>query len=231
VSGPIADELGFNAGINCLGQGNWMNATLGRAVRLVLQNIGGARAGEMDRATQGQPGKFSFCCAENRAENPWESLPEEYGYGPQGNSVTVIGASGTLNMNTHAKSAEELMRVVADTLIHPTSNDYWVGGEPWIVLGPEHAAIFKGAGMTKDDVKRQLWEASRMEGSRFADKDFERSSHSRHGELGDTTPASLFPVSPSWKNIGIVVAGGPGTHSVYVPTFGNTRAVTRPVVK
>ncbi|MFN9154237.1 MAG: UGSC family (seleno)protein, partial [bacterium] len=71
VNGPIALALGMNAGINCLGQGNLPNATLGRALRLVMQNIGGAWPAEMDRATHGQPGKFLFCCAENEAASPW----------------------------------------------------------------------------------------------------------------------------------------------------------------
>ena len=65
VNGPIAQRLGVNSGGNCLGQGAWANATLGRALRLILQNIGGALPGDMDRATQGQPGKYTFCCAEN----------------------------------------------------------------------------------------------------------------------------------------------------------------------
>ena len=69
VNGPIAEQLGVNGGMNCLGQGTVANATLGRALRLILQNIGGALPGDMDRATHGQPGKFSFCCAENEAQS------------------------------------------------------------------------------------------------------------------------------------------------------------------
>ena len=74
VNGPLAKTLNINSGLNCLGQGARANATLGRALRLILQNIGGALPGDMDRSTQGQPGKYSFCCAENEAESPWEPL-------------------------------------------------------------------------------------------------------------------------------------------------------------
>ena len=112
VNGPLADELGVNAAFNCLGQGTWANATLGRALRLVLQNIGGALPGEMDRATQGQPGKYTFCCAENEAANPWEPLHVERGFTRDESTVTVVGADGTLNMNTHAKDADDLLRVI-----------------------------------------------------------------------------------------------------------------------
>src|SRR3989304_3051244 len=110
VNGPIAGKLAINGGLNCLGQGaSWANATLGRALRLILQNIGGALPGEMDRATQGQPGKFTFCCAENEAANPWEALHVERGFAPGASTVTVIGALGTWNMNSHAKDADDLL--------------------------------------------------------------------------------------------------------------------------
>ncbi len=128
INGPIAAELEVNSGINCLGQGAWSNATLGRALRLVLQNIGGALPGEMDRATQGQPGKYTFCCAENEAGNPWAPLHVERGFNTQESVVTVIGAGGTLNMNTHTKDAHDLLRVIADRMKFPTGNDYHFSG-------------------------------------------------------------------------------------------------------
>src|SRR4051812_39283589 len=82
INGPLAKTLNVNEAFNCIGQGRWANATLGRAMRLVLQNIGGALPGEMDRATQGQPGKFTFCCAENEEASPWEPLHVERGFEP-----------------------------------------------------------------------------------------------------------------------------------------------------
>ena len=229
VSGPLARELGFNATMNCLGQGNWANATLGRALRLILQNIGGAAPGDMDRATHGQPGKYSFCCAENEAQSPWPALHCERGYASEQSAVTVVGASGTVNMNSHAKDAPDLLRALADSLAFPTSNDYHFDGEPWIVLSPEHAEVCQRAGLSKADVKAELWAQSKMSASRFAAKDYQRADHTRGAELGAFTPETLVPISRRPDDIGIVVAGGPGTHSVYVPTFGQTRAVTRPV--
>jgi len=227
INGPLAAMLGVNAGLNCLGQGNRANATLGRALRLVLQNIGGALPGEMDRATQGQPGKYTFCCAENEAHSPWEPLHVERGFAATQSTVTLIGASGTLNMNSHAKEADDLLRIFADSLTFPTSNDYHFCGQPWIVLSPEHAEVLKLAGMSKTDVKRRLWEQSKMKAARFAAKDYVRACHTRGPELGSITPETPFPISRTAEEIGIIVAGGPGTHSVYVPTFGQTRAITR----
>jgi hypothetical protein len=227
VNGPIATRLEVNGGFNCLGQGSWTNATLGRALRLVLQNIGGALPGEMDRATQGQPGKYSFCCAENEAATPWMPLHVERGCPVGSSAVTVIGAAGTVNMNTHAKDAADIVRVIADTMAFGPSNDYWVGGEPWIVLAPEHAEILKRDGLEKDELRRQLWEQSKMQASRMALKDFERTAFSRREELGVIGQDTMLPISPRPEEIGLVVAGGVGTHSVYIPSFGDTRAVTR----
>jgi len=227
VNGPAAVELGFNGTYNCLGEGTWANATLGRALRLILRNVGGALPGDLDRATHGQPGRYSFCCAENAATTPWEPLHVERGFAAGASTVTVVGAEGTLNLNSHSKDANELVQVFAESMMHPPSNEYTHGGEPWIVIGPEHAEIFRRAGCSKADVKAKLWEASRMRGSRMATRDFERAVQSRRKELGEITPDTLLPIAPAPADIGIVVAGGPGTHSVYVPCFGNSRAVTR----
>lgn len=231
VNGPAAQQLAVNAAFNCLGQGAWANATIGRALRLVLQNIGGALPGEMDRATQGQPGKFTFCCAENETVSPWEPLHVERGYARGASTVTVVGAEGTLNMNTHTKDAGELLRAFAETMMHPPSNDYCHGGEPWLALGPEHAEIFQRAGLGKAEVKRRLWEASKMPAGRMTEKDLLRVQDSRGAELGKIGPDTLLPVSHRPQDIQLIVAGGPGTHSTYIPSFGNTQAVTREITE
>ncbi len=232
INGPIARRLGVNSGNNCLGQGSWANATLGRALRLILQNIGGGLPGELDRATQGQPGKYTFCCAENEAENPWEPLHVERGFAPESSTVTVVPPLGTWNMNTHAKDARDILRVFADTMAFPVGSDYvYGGGAPWLVLSPEHAHILKRDGLSKLDVKRRLWEQSKLAATRLSAKDLARTQNGRRAELGEITRDTLLPISPRPECIGIIVAGGPGTHSVYMPGSGYTRsAVTREVV-
>ena len=230
VNGPIGKKLNVNARFNCLGQGAWANATMGRAMRLILQNIGGALAGEMDRATHGQPGKYTFCCAENEEASPWEPLHVERGFSREQSTVTVVGAEGTMNMNTHSKEAGELARVIADTMVHPPSNEYVHGGEPWFVIGPEHAEVFKRGGMSKAALKARLWALSKMPVRALAEKEIERARDSRSEALGELTPDTMLPISPSADDIMLVVAGGAGTHSIYVPCFGNSRAVTREIV-
>ncbi|RPI41728.1 MAG: hypothetical protein EHM59_19490 [Betaproteobacteria bacterium] len=228
-NGPVARHLGINARFNCLGQGAWANATIGRALRLVLQNIGGALPGDMDRATHGQPGKFTFCCAENEPESPWAPLHVERGFAPEASTVTVVGASGTLNMNTHAKDADDLIRAIADSMAFAASNDYWLGGQPWLILSPEHAQVLHRDGLSKQEVRVRLWRESRMAAGRMAQKDLERTRISRRAELGDIEVSTLLPISRTPEDIEFIVAGGPGTHSVYVPSFGDTRAVTRAI--
>jgi hypothetical protein len=229
VNGPVARRLAVNGSFNCLGQGAWANATIGRALRLILQNVGGALPGEMDRATHGQPGKYTFCCAENEEANPWEPLHVERGYTADRSTVTVVGAEGTMNMNTHTKEAGELVRVIAETMIHPPSNEYTHGGEPWLMIGPEHAEILKRGGLDKAEFKRRLWEQSKMPARRMSAKDLQRARDSRTEELGEIGQDTLLPISSRPEDIMVVVAGGPGTHSVFVPCFGNSRAVTREV--
>ena len=229
VNGPAAQRLGVNATYNCLGQGTWANATIGRALRLILQNIGGALPGEMDRATQGQPGKFTFCCAENEEDSPWEPLHVERGFARDASTVTVVGAEGTMNMNTHSKDADELMRVIAETMIHPPSNEYCHGGEPWLMVGPEHAEILERGGYGKAQVKERLWELTKMPARHMSVKDLQRARESRAGELGEIGPDTLLTIAHKPDDIMIMVAGGPGTHSVYVPCFGNSVAITREI--
>jgi hypothetical protein len=229
VNGPIAQQLDMNSGANCLGQGNRANATLGRALRLILQNIGGALPGEMDRATQGQPGKISFCCAENEAENPWAPLHVERGFKPEQSTVTVVGAEGTMNMHSYGKNADDILRVFADTMMHGPSNEYVHGGEPWIVLSPEHAEILHDAGYSKADVQQKLWEMSKMQAGRMTPEDMGRAQASRTAAYGPIDADTLLTIAHTPADIAIIVAGGPGAHTVYIPCFGNTRSVTRAI--
>jgi len=227
VNGPAVQALEINNRFNCLGEGSWANSTIGRALRLILRNIGGALPGEMDRATQGQPGRISFCCGENEADNPWAPLHVERGFRADQSTVTVVGAEGTINMNTHTEIGEELLRSFASTLMHNPSNEYMFAGEPWLIVCPEHADSLFKSGFSKAEVKARLWELSKMPLKNLPPKDLERAQKARTGELGEFGHDSLLPISRGPEDIHFIVAGAPGTHTTYVPTFGLNRAVTR----
>ncbi|GAC1653139.1 MAG: hypothetical protein NVS9B1_01810 [Candidatus Dormibacteraceae bacterium] len=232
VSGPAAATLGFNWGANCLGQGNRANATVGRAIRLAMVNIGGGIPGDLDRATMGQPGKYSFFFAENELDSPWPSLLEAAGAEPGSSAVTMFGAAGTLNLLEPTDSAEDLLEVMAATMRFPTSNDYMYNGEPWLIISPEHAQVLhRGGHVTPATVQEYLWEHARLPLGEFSARVQEyRIRPTWEPLLGPLTADAQIPISEKPSGIRIVVAGGPGTHTTYVPTFGTNRAVTEPLV-
>jgi len=227
VNGPVANRLGINGAGNALGQGHLANAVIGRALRLVLQNTGGARPGREDRATQGHPGKYSYCVAENEAASPWESLSVERGFAPEVSTVTVCASEGPHNVNDHGSSTPEgILTTVAGTAATVGSNNIYLGGEPLIVLGPEHAATVAGGGWSKADFKRALWARAQVPLSRFDPANLERFAVIHPAGFKDRPPETLAPLARAWTDVMVVVAGGAGKHSVLIPTFGATRSVT-----
>jgi hypothetical protein len=228
VNGPIAARLGINGAGNALGQGHRANAVIGRALRLLLQNIGGARPGSEDRATQGHPGKYSYCVAENEAASPWEPLSVERGFPAGVSTVTVCASESPHNINDHGSATPEgILTTVAGTAATVGSNNIYLGGEPLVVLGPEHAATVAGGGWSKADFKRALWERAQVPLSRFDPSNLERFAVIHPAGFKDRPPETLAPLARAWTDIMVVVAGGAGKHSVLIPTFGATRSVTR----
>ncbi|MCP5026380.1 MAG: hypothetical protein GY929_08860 [Actinomycetia bacterium] len=227
VNGPVAAELGINSRYGAFGPGFRANAVIGRAVRLILNNVGGASAGILDRATQGQPSKFAFCVAENEAESPWESLHVEMGYEPGQSTVTVVGAENPHNINDHASNeADGVLATVAGSLAQMGSNNAYLFGGPVLAFGPEHAAIVAGAGHSKDDVRQYVFDQARIPRWRWA-------QGGMAGMQGERFPDddAIPPVSDPADLI-IVVIGGFGRHSCWMPTFGaSTQAVTRPIAR
>ena len=232
VNGPIAKRLGVNAGGNVFGQGARANAAIGRALRLTLQNVGGARPGKEDRATQGQPGKYAYCIAENEAASPWEPLSVERGFPSRESTVTVCGSEGPHNINDHGSTTPEgIVTTVAGTAAIAGSNNIYLGGEPLIVLGPEHAATAASSGWSKGDFKRAVWERARVPLGRLTPENIERfATIYPEGFKGkpSETPA---PIARDWRDVMVIVAGGAGKHSAFVPTFGATRSVTRRITE
>jgi hypothetical protein len=227
VNGPVAGRLGINGAGNALGQGHRANAVIGRALRLVLQNVGGARPGHEDRATQGHPGKYSYCVAENEAASPWESLSVERGFPGEASTVTVCGSESPHNINDHGSSTPEgILATVAGSVATTGSNNIYLGGEPLVILGPEHAATVAGGGWSKADFKRALWERAQVPLSRFDPSNIERFAVIHPAGFKDRPPGTRAPIAREWSDIMVVVAGGAGKHSVFVPTFGATRSVT-----
>ena len=157
VNGPIARRIGMNSGINALGQGNRANATVGRALQLVIRNVGGGRPGEIDRATLGQPGKYTFCFAEAEATSPWEPLSVERGFAPGTSTVTAFAAAGVQPVfDQLSRTPESLARSLAECLRvvgHPKWGLAW---DAVCIISPEHGRIFKEAGWSKNQLRQEI---------------------------------------------------------------------------
>ena len=228
VNGPIARRLGIHGGGNVLGQGTRANAVIGRALRLVLQNVGGARPGKEDRATHGHPGKFSYCMAENEANSPWQPLSAERGFSAEESTVTVCGSEAPHNINDHASTTPEaIVTTVASVMATVGSNNIYLGGEPLVVLGPEHAATAASSGWSKDEFRRHLWERSAVPLAHFAPENIARFATIYPEGFKDRPAGSVAHVARDWRDIMVVVSGGAGKHSALIPTFGATRSVIR----
>jgi len=227
VNGPISSRLGISGGPNALGNGHRANAVIGRAVRLTLQNVGGARPGLEDRATLGHAGKFSYCLAEDEAASPWPSLAAERGVRDGGSCVTVCGSEAPHNVNDHASTtAEALLRAIASVGATTANNNVYLDGEPLIILGPEHAATLAGSGWSKADFKRRLWEETHVRLGRFSAENLARFATIAPERFLDRPPEAEVPWCVTPDDLMVIVAGGPGKHSAVIPTFGATRSVT-----
>lgn len=233
VNGPVAKELKMNSGHNAFGPGNQANATIGRAVRLAMLNIGGAIPGAGDMATFGTPAKYTFCAAENEDASPWEPLHVELGFARDVSTVTVFGAEGQHNMNDHESvTGVGVLKMMAGVMATTGANDLYFDGGPAIIFGPEHAATIAKDGYSKADVKKYLYEHGRVALGKLSDENVERRIRQWpvfKNEFMEAGPERLIPVMKSPDNISIIVLGGAGKHSAYIPTFGATQSVTRPL--
>ena len=157
VNGPVTSALGMNSGMNVLGQGNRANATIGRALQLVLRNVGGARPGEVDRATLGNPGKLGFCFPEREDDSPWESLAAERGIPAGTSAVTLFAGEGPRGVvDQLSREPESLARSLGSALLAVAHNKLVVGFDAMLVVGFEHGNVFRRAGWDKARLRREL---------------------------------------------------------------------------
>jgi len=233
VHGPIGQQIGMNAGAGTFGPGSIANATIGRAIRLILWNLGGALPGKADRSTQGSPSKYSFCIAENAAASPWGSFVTDRGLPEGANAVTVFGGEPPHNINDHEHGdAEGVLRIAADTLRTLGINNWflaWHGRkELMLVLSPEHAASVASSGWSRRQVREYLYKtiARRRDelqyGGMYGMRDWTP-------DLNDLAMDARVPIAPSADDILVLVAGGDGKHSAALPSFGATVSVTRAI--
>ena len=166
VNGPIARRIGMNSGGNALGQGNRANASIGRALQLLVRNVGGGVPGGIDRATLGWPGKYTLCFAEDESDPDWQPLSVERGVAPGVSAVTLFGGGGLIpNMDEGSRTPESLARSLAMTLNAVAHPKLVQAADAFLVLSPEHWSIFKESGWDKARIKDALMAATERPGS------------------------------------------------------------------
>ncbi len=220
LNGPLRAALEINCSSNCFGQGWRANATIGRALQLVLLNIGGAKPGVMDRSTQGTPAKYAFCFGENEEESPWEPYHVRRGFAAGDSVVTAIPAEAPHNINDHASTTGEgILTTIAGTISQVGANAIYCTAPFFVVLGPEHAATLHRDGWTIPDIQARIHEQSAVHVSRVSEE-----NQASYAGMERPLVGEHYPLTPTPEDIHILVAGGPGKHSAYIPPFGFTEA-------
>jgi hypothetical protein len=228
VHGEIAASAGFASGVGAFGPGNRANATVGRAVRLLLLHVAGARPGSGDAATHGQPAKYTFCAAEALDASPWEGYAASRGVDAP-SAVTVHCGEGPHNVHDMEKDGDPqlILDKIASSMASLGMNNAPISqGELFVILGPEHAYSLASNGFSRDDVSLYLYDRARIPASTFR-RHFEELAWTQWMK---TVPDDhLLPMTGEPGNIRVLVAGGPGKHTLLVPSWGMTRSVTLPV--
>lgn len=232
VNGPIVEKIGLNAGGNVFGPGNRANATIGRALSLVLRNVGGAIPGELDMSTIGQPAKYTCCIAENAADSPWSPLHVDRGFAADASIVTAVGIAGSVEIvDSSSNTPEDLAQTFAQSMLiagTAGSGGLLGGGEPLLIMPPEIAQAFQRAGCSKAQAKALIYERAILPRDRLSAAI--RNHRATLAEAAGSDPNAPLRIAESADDVMIVIAGGVGVKAAYLPTWaGMTKAVSREI--
>ena len=234
VNGPVARQLSINGDTGCFGPGYRANATIGRALRLVIRNVAGLIPGEMDKATLATPGRYSFCFAENEARSPWEPRHVELGFAAGASTVTITAVRAVYPvMETTVATGHEVLHTLVESIKTVGFANYYqigTGAQLTLVVCPEHAAEMYAAGLAKADVREYIYQQARMPMHRLQ-------GIAHYGNrnwpawIDEHDPDALVPVVRCADDVVVVVAGGDGRHSAWLAGWGVTRVVTQEITE
>ena len=166
VNGPITKQIGMNSGVNALGQGNRANATIGRALQLIVRNVGGGIPGGIDRATLGNPGKYTFCFCEDESDAEWPSLSMDRGYTREDSVVNLFAGSGVQPfVDQQSRQPESLVKNLANSLRSVANTRSFGMADAIIVISPEHRRVLREGGWTKPNLKQALYDELKTPGA------------------------------------------------------------------
>jgi hypothetical protein len=162
VNGPVRARLEMNAGAGVFGPGHRANATIGRALRLIVRNLGGAAAGGITMSTMAHPGYFTYCIAENEEESPWPPLSARQGISAGESAVSVFAAYAPQVVYDHqSHRGEDLLITVSQSIAVMSHHKSTHHGDTLLVVSPEHARLLAGDGWDPDRMQTFLWERLR----------------------------------------------------------------------
>ena len=214
INGPIRSEILINSGTNFYGPGARANASIGRAIRLILMNCLGAKPGLMDRSTQGNPGKYSLTFGENEELSPWEPLSIELGFKKEESTVTLLATEGPHNIQNHYGQSKGILDTACNTMCSLGSMSE---GQSFFVFSPEHAKIISEEYKTKQAIKEYIFENSIIPESVLIE-----SGKINNNGWADEKGNVRHALTPD--DIFIIVAGGEaGGHSSWVPSWSRRR--------
>jgi hypothetical protein len=227
VNGPLTRTIGMNAGINAMGQGNRANATIGRALQLVVRNVGGGRPGEVDRSTLGQPGKYTFCFAEREVDSPWEPLHVTRGCPAESSAVTLFAGEAPRGIiDQLSRDAPSLANTFAACLRATTHPKLALAFDAVLVVSPEHARVFREAGWSKAQLLEELTSRLQLPGAELV-----RGA----GGIAEGLPASVETLTiPKFRDGGLLIVhagGGAGLFSAIIGGWASGPTGSAPVTK
>ncbi|MBI4188963.1 MAG: hypothetical protein HY525_00310 [Betaproteobacteria bacterium] len=207
INGPIRKKLDINSGLGCLGPGWRANATIGRAVRLILNNVGGALPGIYTKATFSSPLRYSFVCGENEEDNPWTPLHVDRGFKREQSTVTVFRAANYHNISGgEGQGPDEILRHIASNMPPMLGS---VDGA-MLMLGVNHAGWLYERGLTKRNIQERLWKFARLPPSYFAEAFVEMERAAGRGD------AETIWRCASPDDFHVLVCGGTGPQDLYI---------------
>jgi hypothetical protein len=227
-SGPGTRLIRMNSGGNALGQGNRANSTIGRALQLVIRNVGGGRPGEVDRATHGGPGKLSFCFAENDADSPYGTLAGQHGVPDDVDAITLFAGEGPrCVVDQLSREPDSLARSLAAGLQAMHHPKLVLGFDAILVMGPEHARVFADAGWSRDEIVAGIGSHLNRPGVELV--------RGADG-MAEGLPESFADVAsvPKFRDGGLMLAyagGGAGLFSAIIGGWANGDIGSKPVTR
>ena len=233
VHGPIRTRIALNCSFGVFGPGHRANATIGRALRLVMINVGGVRPGETSMSTFGHPGRYTYCIGEHEEVSPWPPYHASRGLAAADSAVTVFAGEAPHGISDHAsRTARALAGSLGWSMASLWNAKHFpLYSHTMLVVGPEHARTLADDGWSKEDLVRHIFEAVRVPYGRLKpDEDNGEGTNLRFVKGTEPAPDQPIPKFPSPEELHVVVAGGTaGRFSMAIPGWLGTRNGSRPV--